>query len=99
METLPTGEIETELVLPVTVEFIDIPDEEDPDIIRITVKGVEGIVEDISTIQYNALVKLIKEQLEAEGKDKREAKALSEADESHDERFNQSRQALNGEQR
>jgi hypothetical protein len=52
MET--TYEIETRLLLPVTVEYVR--DGIDVQILRITVKGVVGVVGDIPTPQYDAIV-------------------------------------------
>ena len=52
MET--TYELETHLELPVTVEYVR--SGEAVQILRITVKGREGLLEDIPTAQYDAIV-------------------------------------------
>jgi len=75
MET--TYELETHLELPVTVEYTA---NEDIEIIRITVKGVEGIVEDITEIQYDALVSQIEADVASNRADALEFKAECERD-------------------
>ena len=101
--TTTLGEIDTHLELPVTVEYTVC---EDIEIIRITVAGVEGIVEDISSIQYDALVDLIERQLAADRIDALEFKAdcerdnrLSDEKNERDARWARARENQNGEQR